>query len=327
MSSKVKQHYVPQFYLRNFSLDETSINCFDKVNVKSYSQKIRNVAQEKYFYEFEALYLEDDFASLETEVSKYINNLVRNKKYKVLNNLKQRSKLALFMAAQLIRTLERRQLVELQVKALKNHFIESGVMNDTLSSFFDKFLQDDSIKESHLKLIQEMLPHLVERFFFKKWVLLIDKTDVGFFTSDNPIVMYNGHNLEGLDNENNYIFLPLSPQVCICLLDPSNYKNFKAKIQYSGEEITRNILKANIYKITHEKEIDCINALQARYSTRHIFSQSNDFDKIKKLICVGKVLSGEDIVKLKSSTSHVAGSEYIFKMEEYPFYHNNKYSS
>ena len=325
MSSKVKQHYVPQFYLRNFSRDKKSIYCFDKVNVKSDSQGIRNVAQEKYFYEFESLYLEDDFASLETEVSKYINNIVRIKKYKILNNLKQRSKLALFMAAQLIRTLERRQLVELQVKALKNHFIETDVMNDTLSSFFDKFLQDASIKESHLKLIQEMLPHLVKRFFFKKWVLLIDKTDVGFLTSDNPIVMYNTHNLEGLDNENNHVFFPLSPQLCICLLDPSNYKNFKAKTQYSSEEIKRNILKANGYKITNVKEVGCINALQAKYSTRHIFSQSNDFDEIKKLIDEGEVLSGEDIVKLKSSTSHVAGSEYLFKMEEYPFYRDNNY--
>lgn len=323
MSSKVKQHYVPQFYLRNFSMDKTSIYCFDKVNVRSYSQSIKNVAQKKYFYELESLYLEDDFASLESEVSKYINIIVRNKKYKALNNLKQRSKLALFMAAQLIRTLERRQLIELQVGALKNHFIETGVMDDILSSFFDNFLQDDSIKESHLKLIQEMLPLLVKSFFFKKWVLLIDKTDVGFLTSDNPIVMYNAYNLEGLDNENNHVFFPLSPQVCICLLDPSNYKNFKVKAQYSDEEINLNILKADTYKITNEKEVDCINALQAKYSTRHIFSQSNDFDKIKKLIDVGEVLSGEDIVKLKSSTSHVAGNEYLFKIEEYPHYHNN----
>lgn len=323
MSSKVKQHYVPQFYLRNFSMDKTSIYCFDKVNVRQYSQGIKNVAQKKYFYEFESLYLENDFASLESEVSKYINNIVRNKKYKVFNNLKQRSRLALFMAAQLIRTLERRQLIELQVEGLKNHFIETGVMDDMLSSFFDNFLQDDSIKESHLKLIQEMLPHLVNRFFFKKWLLLIDKTGVGFLTSDNPIVMYNAHNLEGLDNENNYVFFPLSPQVCICLLDPSNYKNFKAKAQYSGEEIKRNILKADSYKITNEKEVDCINALQAKYSTRHIFSQFNDFDKIKKLIDAGEVLSGEDIVKFKSSTSHVVGNEYLLKMEEYPSYHNN----
>ena len=323
MSSKVKQHYVPQFYLRNFSMDKTSIYCFDKVNVRSYSQSIKNVAQKKYFYELDSLYLEDDFASLESEVSKYINIIVKNKKYKALNNLKQRSKLALFMAAQLIRTLERRQLIELQVGALKNHFIETGVMDDTLSSFFDNFLQDDSIKESHLKLIQEMLPHLVKSFFFKKWVLLIDKTDVGFLTSDNPIVMYNAHNLEGLDNENNYVFFPLSPHVCICLLDPTNYKNFKVKAQYSDEEINLNILKADTYKITNEKEVDCINALQAKYSTRHIFSQSNDFDKIKKLIDVGEVLSGEDIVKLKSSTSHVSGNEYLLKMDEYPHYHNN----
>lgn len=324
MSRPIKQHYVPQFYLKNFSIDKKSINCFDKVNIKAYSQSIRNVAQEKHFYELESLYLEDDFASLEKDVSYYINNIVRTKKYKALNNLKQRSKLALFMAAQLIRTLERRQLVELQLKALKNHLSETGVMNDTLNSYFDEFLQDDSIKESHLKLIQEMLPFLVERLFFNKWVLLTNKTNVNFLTSDNPIVMYNAHYPAGLDQEYNYTFFPLSSKVCTCLLYPTNYKNFKEKVQYSGDEIWNNILKAEAYKITNEKEVDCINALQAKYSTRHIFSLSGDFDKIKKLIDEGDVLTGVDAVKLKSSTYHVGGDEYLFKMEQYPFYQEFK---
>ena len=324
MGKPIKQHYVPQFYLKNFSADKKSINCFDKINIKAYSQSIRNVAQEKHFYELESLYLEDDFASLEKDVSYYINNIVWTEKYKALNNLKQRSKLALFMAAQLIRTLERRQLVELQLKELKNHLTETGVMNDTLNSYFDEFLQDDSIKESHLKLIQEMLPFLVEHLFFNKWVLLTNKTNVNFLTSDNPIVMYNAHYPAGLDQEYNYTFFPLSSKVCTCLLYPTNYKNFKEKVQYSGDEIWNNILKAEAYKITNEKEVDCINALQAKYSTRHIFSLSGDFDKIKKLIDEGDVLTGVDAVKLKSSTYHVGGDEYLFKMEQYPFYQEFK---
>ena len=325
MGKPIKQHYVPQFYLKNFSADKKSINCFDKINIKAYSQSIRNVAQEKHFYELESLYLEDDFASLEKDVSYYINNIVRTKKYKALNNLKQRSKLALFMAAQLIRTLERRQLVELQLKALKNHLTETGVMNDTLNSYFDEFLQDDSIKESHLKLIQEMLPFLVEHLFFNKWVLLTNKANVDFLTSDNPIVMYNAHYPAGLDREYNCTFFPISPKLCICLLDPINFKNFKTKSHYVGEEIRNNMLKAGVYKIKSEKEVDCINALQAKYSTRHIFSQSGDFDKIKKLIDEGDVLTGDDVVKLKSSTLHVEGDEYLFKMEQYPFYQDFKH--
>lgn len=320
MSKPIKQHYVPQFYLKNFSVDKKSINCFDKVNIKAYSQSIRNVAQEKHFYELESLYLEDDFASLEKDVSYYINNIVRTKKYKALNNLKQRSNLALFMALQLIRTLEVRQLIELQAKALRDNLIETGVMNNTLNSYFYEFLQDDSIKESHLKIIQEMLPNLVKHFFFKKWVLLTNKTNKEFLTSDNPIVMYNSHYPTGLDREYTYTFFPLSSQVCICLLDPINYKNFKSKANYSGEEMWNNILKAEGYKIRNGKEVDCINSLQAKYSTRHIFSQSGDFDKIKKLIDEGEVLAGENIVKLKSSTFHVEGEEYLFKMEHYPFY-------
>lgn len=55
-----------------------------------------------------------------------------------------------------------------------------------------------------------------------------------------------------------------------------------------------------------------------------IFFQSGDFDKIIKLMDEGEVLAGKDIVKLKSSTLHVVGEEYLFKMEPYPFYQDFK---
>ena len=52
---KIKiQHYVPQFYLRNFSNKDGStyfINCFDKVTQKIYTVNIDSIAAEKYFYD------------------------------------------------------------------------------------------------------------------------------------------------------------------------------------------------------------------------------------------------------------------------------------
>jgi hypothetical protein len=52
---KVKlQHYVPQFYLKNFASKNKktySINCFDKINEKQFTSNVTNIACESYFYD------------------------------------------------------------------------------------------------------------------------------------------------------------------------------------------------------------------------------------------------------------------------------------
>lgn len=45
-----KQHYVPQFYLRNFSNDNKQIFVFDKFDKKIFSANIKNVGCQRYFY-------------------------------------------------------------------------------------------------------------------------------------------------------------------------------------------------------------------------------------------------------------------------------------
>jgi len=47
-----KQHYVPQFILRNFAYGKSKkIWVFDKRNGKSFSSSVKNSACENYFYE------------------------------------------------------------------------------------------------------------------------------------------------------------------------------------------------------------------------------------------------------------------------------------
>ncbi len=51
MTKTKKQHYIPRFYLRNFSIDDSNIFVFDKPSMKSFRAKIDQIAQEKYFYD------------------------------------------------------------------------------------------------------------------------------------------------------------------------------------------------------------------------------------------------------------------------------------
>jgi hypothetical protein len=48
------QHYVPRFYLKNFSKKkkgEFFLNCFDKSDQRQFEENIRKIGSEKYFYD------------------------------------------------------------------------------------------------------------------------------------------------------------------------------------------------------------------------------------------------------------------------------------
>ncbi len=52
MTQVINQHYVPQSYLKNFSLNRSQVCVFDKHTKKSFTSNVRNIASERFFYDF-----------------------------------------------------------------------------------------------------------------------------------------------------------------------------------------------------------------------------------------------------------------------------------
>ena len=112
---KIKlQHYVPRFYLRNFSklLDKNYIiQCFDKEKNKQFETIIENVGCEKFFYDSK----EDTVQSVEKNLAKlegmFNNSILNLIKLKDLSKLPINEKfmLSLFIAIQFLRSKERRE--------------------------------------------------------------------------------------------------------------------------------------------------------------------------------------------------------------------------
>ena len=63
------------------------------------------------------------------------------------------------------------------------------------------------------------------------------------------------------------IYFPLSPSLVLCLCDPLFYRMLPDKVD-----------------VTDEEEVIFQNHLQVNYSTRHLFSPTNDFALAKKMI-------------------------------------------
>ena len=110
------QHYVPRFYLRNFSTRDGNrylIYCFDKVTQRTFQVNIRRIAAEESFYDTE----HDTNQSIERALGRFesvfngaYSRLLADENLNSLSGDELRS-LRFFIASQDVRTREFRQTI------------------------------------------------------------------------------------------------------------------------------------------------------------------------------------------------------------------------
>lgn len=273
MSQAKKQHYVPRFYLKNFSINSNrkTIQCLDKINLRSHISDFGPIAQEEKFNESEFQDIEDDLSKIENNAGYLINNFLDDPKYKRLNSEPFKLKLAYFILIQLIRTKEIRNRPIDGINSLKSYMADKYDLKDFEIEKYDQLLNKEEIKEAHLDFIQDDNLDLLEGIFCKKWILLKNQTSMNFWTSDNPVVKYNPYGNLGLIVEGIQLFFPLSPKFCLCILNPFCYSNFKEYKEFDIVDGFNNLKKAELSKITDINDVKFINSLQIRYSTEYVF--------------------------------------------------------
>ena len=105
---KKKQHYVPRFYLKEFSnrskKNQYYIYCYDKRTDNIRPQNIYNSAMEKYFYDKTSpTTIEDRLSNIELEVSTIYHKIINDKDLKNLT-FEEKKLLAEYIWIQDLRT-------------------------------------------------------------------------------------------------------------------------------------------------------------------------------------------------------------------------------
>jgi hypothetical protein len=263
------QHYVPQFYLRNFATKGKKgylVCCFDKTTRKAFRPNIKNIAGQTRFYDFidgsgNEVSIEESFSDIETETSLALQELIENPRISTL--LPHKKTLAHFFALQESRTQVFRDAQNDLIKNANQRFRKDGFSfpvptKDEEKEFQACFLIDTSSDFANVLL--EM-----------KWILIINRTRKSFWTSDNPIFKYNPIKSDlvgnlGLKCEGIQVHIPISPHLVIVICDPIGYarENDEATAEFPN--------------------IDFNNSGQVLHSRQHIFSADNDFQLAQKMI-------------------------------------------
>jgi hypothetical protein len=288
-------HYVPQFYLKNFSIEENS----DKVyayrrNKEPFVAGINSIAAKKDLYVFidkltgkKNSEVEEMFSYMEGSVAPIIKNIINGTALIELTN-EEHNILSEFVSFLHVRNLGFREkqkniassLISWDLKVLaqdevrlKKALLETGHHNEDIKKIKDYALNfDDHFsvgwgrKNDDYFLRQSLLLGLnINQIIFKKdWHVLENETSRAFITSDNPVTLIRPENLPpfyGSGIANSHIVIPLAPRKALLLRN--EYKK---------------IAKPTVIKVNREF-VQEVNDHIMFYAHKFIYSNylSNDF--------------------------------------------------
>jgi hypothetical protein len=286
--NKVKnQHYVPRFYLKNFTNSDDKIFVFDKTSDKVFQTAVENIACENYFYDNDRLktefqeeqYLEKFYSSIESEFAPFYTDFITKVESKEWDKITKEDKKAFasFLVLQIDRTKEHREMSRQSYSIMKEQLFEKGFTQQQLIDFGFE-LENPDPKDLHIESIllgEEMRDTLAEILENHIWILIENNTNQPFFTSDNPIakianikedhISYDGYASEGIE-----IIFPLNSKYLLVLCEREYFKNLE-KIENSKLIIT-DIENINYY-----------NSLEIIRSYRQVFSCEDSFKIIPEL--------------------------------------------
>lgn len=241
------QHFVPQFYFRNFSSDGTTICLFNLKNKRFiYNANIKGQCSDDYFYSRDTS-IETVFSSLEGSTREIISKIIEKESLSEVNE-EQKQHLKSNILLQHGRTQYARESEEEMANALLNYIVPQELKGARIESTLR-----DSVLISMLSgpLLSDL-----------KIVLLENKTQTEFIFSDNPVVFYNSffndkvpHGTQGFASTGLQIYFPLSPRFALLIFDEDFYEISQS------EKIT--ILK--------DSDIQRLNGLQIIFCNEHIY--------------------------------------------------------
>ena len=264
-SKAKRQHYVPRLYLVRFG---RLLYVFDKKTGKTFSSTPSNIALESGFYDLAPeIDLEGLIAKNEARLNPGLSELVVKGDPTAIST-EARAKVSLFIALQYIRTREAR----LSIQEMAGKFLTAVVNEEPrFKGHGFKVTMDEEAAQAMqaTAIVDDTVPKLASFIDGSLWVLLINESTIPFWTSDNPVALFNpidygtagglGFGAKGIQTH-----FPLSSDLSLVILDPTSYKSLP-------------IMSARERVVLEENERQLYNA------TRFVFSSKNDFALAKRL--------------------------------------------
>lgn len=311
MGEPKKHHFVPQFLLRGFlPPEQNQLYVFDKWTGRTWRSGTRDAGAEHKFnvVEFKGrrVDLESFMGRMEDVVAPMVDKLRRTRSIRWLTKVDRRH-LALFVAAQKLRTpaaLAQQKAID---DLLQERLLESGASLDSVSGY--RPLQPGEEKAFWGEFYVTEAPKIATHLQMKDWMLLEPESGTDrFYISDAPVSLFNDvetpfrGNL-GVACEGIQIHLPVSDTLTLAMLCPTIVRDMVRGRNRARKMLSQGIGEAGaLLKATKEAKIileavrngrplKCapenvthLNSLQVSGSERFIYSSNGSFDLVTEMI-------------------------------------------
>lgn len=283
-AKKKRQHYIPQYYLKNFSNGGEYINVFLFKSRKSLKNNIKNLCKEDFFYgsDDKAIEFEQNLSLIERMHRNLLNKIIQNMNLDYLD-YDEYVGLLTFILLQISRTRSAKKnsyyLANLINKGYRlNEKISSPNPSD-IEAFKDlpRDLVNDINNQYRRAFGLTMLGAInsIEGIMDLKPTLLINISQKNYICGDSPVVLYNGIKfnnirLTGLLTPGLQIFCPINNEITLFFYDSNAYN-----IDFDYESI--------VY-VDNESDINSLNKLQISNALDFVlFSDINQKHNIEEI--------------------------------------------
>lgn len=247
-------HYVPQFYLRNFSADRRQINLFNFRGEGSHLGPVKGQCAIRRFYSPEK---EKEFARLEAIVAPSLRSLLDDPAS--LSDAEVREALLAFVVLQSLRTDGAARMPEKLAAQVKELAVEHGVDEEEIRRALS--LTDMARGEEMLLCGEQSLARARDL----EMCLVENTSNLELITCDDPVVRYNQYCWGSANAENGWgmvglqVLFPLTPRHLLLLYDPQVY------------EIRRPLRSGSVVRTSRARDVTELNALQILHAQDNIY--------------------------------------------------------
>ena len=290
MPQNKRQHYVPRFYLKRFSPDVKSINIWNlRSKQKIISASLRDQCYKDYFYS-KQLDIEKGLSLNEGHMATILEII---DKRCVIPPPRSPEHLAiiLYVIMQHGRTkYAADQVDEMNDQVFKHVHRQPLKLKGIDIDQFDTSINDAPLIT--LGILVQCYPLLLDLAY----KLLLNKTDVDFITSDNPVVLYNqlfsfrkfGSNT-GMVQKGLQIFLPISPKSALVFYDHNVYTVGKRRGLTVDIDLAKDVYELNTLQMC--SALNCVYFQDRELDVNSLYRKSSPFLRQKK----GNLIPGEKI--------------------------------
>lgn len=264
-----RQHYVPSFYLKNFtSAVDESINIGiikgRKIVLKA---AYKNQCQEEHFYGKDLLLEKNVFSKVDGLGSSVLSHIIKTETLPKRGS-ESWQMLYIYTHLQHLRTMAAYDESAAHVIDLETHMFKEYLKSNGIPDFDPKLVPGNHPSEG-MKMILSACADAVIEILDLKCKLLINSTAAEFITSDHPVALVNPYyhgrcsgGTTGLAKSGLQIFFPLSPRHIVLFYDSELYE--------IGEK------RRQVVHVRSEHDLKWLNSLQHLNARACVYFQSKE---------------------------------------------------